>query len=158
MTDEEFDAFVSSSVSDLEAKQAALTLAWGLGTHARYLYDAPTGTLSFMDDSGRVVSTASVVPIGSYASGAGTWMWSWANESTPEPLRKAAVALRTLAQVTGMSVFESRMFAADPEMPWELSAMSVHQLDGLGCYRVPGPPLDLYLAILDVHSGGLPAT
>jgi hypothetical protein len=150
MTDDEFDAFVEASVSELETKQEALISKWKLGSLGRYLFDQPTARLQFFDASGNVVVKASVVPIGTYSPKGETWMWAWANDSFLEPLRSQASKLRTLGQITGVPVFDTPSFTADPDMAGELAAISVKHLGALGFYRAPGPRSDVYLAIIDI--------
>jgi hypothetical protein len=150
MTDEEFEAFLAEALSELETKQDALTHRWGFGAFSRYLLDQPTASLQFMDASGAVRVRSSVIPIGSYAARSGTWKWAWANESLVAPLRAAAGRLRELQGVTGLPVFGSPAITAQPDMAWEMAAMSVKHLGALGCYRAPGKDSDVYLAIMEV--------
>jgi len=152
LTDEEFQAFVDGSVAELDAKQQALTASWGLGTFGRFLFDQPTATLSFLDPDGNVRVIASVVPIGSHRRESEMWTWGWAIDGLLEPLREVAGALRSLSTTTGFPVFESPAFEVDPQMPWELAAMSVRHLGALGCYRVPASASDLYLALTVVRT------
>jgi hypothetical protein len=150
MTDEEFDAFVAESVEALEKKQEKLQEEFGLGSHADYLFDQATGTLEFKGSSGVVQVRAQVVPIGSFSERSETWQWAWANESLLPELRGQAEQCRGLETATGFGVFGQPVVKADPEMPWELAAMAVRQLDAHGCYRAPISAGALFLAIRDI--------
>jgi hypothetical protein len=122
-----------------------------LGSYASYWFDQPSGTLEFRDGEGTPRVGATVVPIGSHAPAAGTWMWAWANESIVPNLRTKAEALRRLSGATGMELFDRPTISVTEEMPWELTAIAVHQLHALGAYRAPGERSDLYMAITGVN-------
>jgi hypothetical protein len=151
VTDEEFDAFLEQTREELQLKQDALMAKYRLGTFANYWFDQPSGTLEFRDGNGKPHVGATVVPIGSHAPAAGTWMWAWANESIIPDLRTRAEALRQLAGATGIELFDRPMISVSQEMPWELTAIAVHQLRALGAYRAPGERSDLYMAITGVN-------
>jgi hypothetical protein len=150
MTDDEFDAFVAESVEELERKQDKLQNEFGLGTHADFLFDQATGTLEFKDASGAVRVRADVTPIGSFSERSETWQWAWANESLLPALRERAQECRALETATGFAVFGQAVLKAAPDMPWELAAMAVRQLDALGCYRPPSSGGVLFLAIHEI--------
>jgi hypothetical protein len=58
--------------------------------------------------------------------------------------------LKALYEVTGIDVFRGETFNSDEQMAWEVTAMSVHQLGAMGCYRAPAKHLQVFLAIDDV--------
>lgn len=151
MTDEEFDAFLEQTREELQRKQDALMAKYRLGTFPSYWFNQPSGTLEFRDGKGTAHIGATVVPIGSHAPAASTWMWAWANESIVPDLRIRAEALRELAGATGMELFDRPVINVTEEMPWELTAVAVHQLRAAGAYRAPGDRSDLYMAITAVN-------
>ena len=150
LTDEEFDAFVSSAVEELERKQSLLTEKYGIGTYARFLFDQPSATLRFFDESGTVRLRAAALPLGSYSEGSGTWKWAWANDTIVQQLRDHAGRLRELYELTGMEAFKNPAFEAEPEMAWQTAAMAIKHLGALGCYVAAGGNSDLYLAVTSI--------
>ena len=153
MKDEDFDQFVDDCRDSLDRKQDVLQHDYGFGTHAEYRLDLEKGTLVFLDSTGASSYIASIVPIGTYSPASNIWMWAWANESLPDDQRSAARSLSDLAALTGMTVFESPTIQADEDMPWELSAMAVHQLGSMGCYHVTAGSLLVFVAIQEVSPG-----
>jgi len=151
MTDEEFEAFLHEAVSKLQEKQDVLTTAHGLGNHASFWFDQPSGTLEFRDEAGRPHLSARVIPVGSYSPRTSTWIWAWFNESILPELRVRAEPLKELSATTGMTTFLEPRLNVTKEMPWELAAFAVQHLGALGAYRAPGKTADLYLAIMDLN-------
>ena len=148
MTDPEFDAFLAERLDALERKQAALTERFGLGTHARWDYDQPTGRLRFSDPAGRLAVEAAVTPIGSWSTAADTWQWGWANPSIVELGRSQSARLRGLFEATdGLECFHAELFDCDEEQAWQLVALSVDHLSAAGCYAGPAGAAVMFLAI-----------
>jgi hypothetical protein len=154
MTDQEFERFVQAAILELSQKQDWLTAEYGLGGYARWDLDEETGTLAFFDAGGRKTVRADVIPIGSYASNAGTWQWAWSNQSILPDARKKAEPLKELAAVTGFPMFaEGAAISVDEHMAWELAAVGARHLDAVGVYRAPSSsrPLASFLAITDIQ-------
>ena len=145
---------MSESVEELEGKQDKLQKEFGLGNHADFLFDQATGALDFKDASGAVRVRAQVIPVGSFSERSETWQWAWANESLLPAMRDRSQECRRLEATTGFAVFGQPVLNAGPDMPWELAAMAVRQLDALGCYRAPSSGGALFLAIREIALGG----
>ncbi len=137
MTDEQFDIYVDQAYDELMKKQDLLTKNHDLGKHKDFWFDQTTGILQFKDQSGKVEVEVMATPIGSFSTKSNTWQWAWANESFLKPLRSKAENLKQLVELTGFDVFQAPIIKADERMAWELAAMSVKQLNALGCYRAP---------------------
>jgi len=144
------DEFVATSVAELQSKQELLESTYGIGSHAHFWFDQPSGTLEFRDTAGQPHLTASIIPIGSYSAKSGTWMWAWANKTILPALRERAKRLRDLAAVTGMKLLAQDLINVEPDMPWEITAMAVRHIGAMGAYRAPGKGSDLYPAIMKV--------
>ena len=153
MSDEEFEAFLSSATEELSKKQESLKEQYALGTCGRWWFDQRTETLQFFDEADNLVIEADVVQIGSYSPKSNTWKWAWGNTSVLPGLRKKAEPLKELEDLTGFEIFgyEHAFEIEDEVMAWEFAAISVKHLGALGCYKAPsadGPTL--FLAITNV--------
>ena len=144
------DEFIATSVAELQRKQELLESIYGIGHHAHFWFDQPSGTLEFRDTAGQPHLTASVIPIGSHSAKSGTWMWAWANKTILPALREGADRFRDLAAVTGMKLLAQDLINVEPDMPWEITAMVVRHIGAMGAYRAPDRGSDLYLAIMNV--------
>ena len=145
MTDEEFGAFVETSLDALDAKQQK----YGLGSFQSFFFDQPTGTLQFKEGE-QVVISARVTLIGSFSTnGAGSWQWAWANPATQGESLARCEKLKALDERTGIKLFTLPLFEADEQMANELTAMFVEHLGALGFYRMPtsGGKLYVFVAI-----------
>lgn len=155
MNHDEFEQFIDSAMDELHEKQQRLTDDHGMGAYTRWWFDQETETLDFFDSRDMKVLEATVIDIGSYASDSNTWKWAWANDSVLQPLRDKASPLRTLTDLTGMSIFneENAVKIDGAPMAWELAAVSVRQLGALGVYRAPSSkrPLASFLAIMKLR-------
>lgn len=151
MTDDEFETFVQDAVKELKDKQDALTADYGLGGHASFWFDQPSGTLEFRDETGRSRLKAQVIPLGSHSPRTSTWVWAWSNESILPELRSRAEPLKELGAKTGMASLSQPRLNVSDDMPWELAAFGVQHLRALGAYRAPGKTSDLYLAIMSLR-------
>jgi hypothetical protein len=148
MTDPEFDAFLAARVEAFERKQDDLRGRYGLGTHARWDYDQPSGRLRFLNAAGRTVVEAAVTPISTWSAAADTWQWEWANPAIVEPGRSQAARLRALYDATdGLECFHAELFDCDEVQAWQLAALAVGQLGAEGCYAGPAGVAVVFLAI-----------
>jgi hypothetical protein len=146
----DFDDFIATSMAELRDKQELLGATYGIGRHARFWFDQPSGTLEFRDANEQPHITAEIVPIGSYSAKNGTWMWAWANKAIVPALRDRAGCFRELASITGVDSLGQEVINVEPDMPWEIAAMAVRHIRAMGAYRAPGKASDLYLAIMKV--------
>jgi hypothetical protein len=151
MNDAEFDAFVERVTAELNVKQQTLMAEAALGSYSNFWLDLSVGTLEFKDSRDRVRLRATVSPIGSLSTDAGTWQWAWADKQLPEVMRRRSEPLKALEQQTGMSVFTMPLVRADELMAWEFTAMAVWLLDRLGCYRAPFGQLLEFVTIDSIH-------
>jgi hypothetical protein len=146
----DMDQYIATSLAELKEKQELLGTTYGIGHHASFWFDQPSGTLEFRDAKEQPHLTTDILPIGSYSPKSGTWMWAWANNSILPVLRERAGCFRELAKVTGVQLLAQDMINVEPDMPWEITAMAVHHIGAMGAYRAPGRASDLYLAIIRV--------
>lgn len=149
MNDEAFQDFLDSTYDELESKQNRLEEEFGLGHFDRYDLDPEAELITFSAE-GRDTVTARFVPIGTFVPSTGSWMWGWHNDAFSDSLREQAAKLLTLAEITDIAMFEEPTSEVDEEMAWEMTAMSLHVLDGLGVYRVPADDLWYFYALFDL--------
>lgn len=138
MTDEEFYAFMDSTFAELEQKQVALSESYGLGNGAgRWWFDQASSKLQFFDAADQLEAEADVINIGSYSAKASSWKWAWCNEAVLPAQQERAAKLKELEELTGIALFglDHVFEIGDEAMAWELTAMAVHYLKALGCYK-----------------------
>lgn len=154
MNDEEFQSFIDSCFEELEKKQKRLIREFGFGTFDKFQHDFDKEEMYLLKD-GRVRAKAKLVPIGSFNTKSSTWMWGWANEAFPAPLRTKASKLKRLEALTGFEMFGNEMAEIDPDMAWEIAAMALNLLGSEGVYRGPAGSTQYFYAldqVANVHS------
>jgi hypothetical protein len=148
MTDSDFDEFVESCYEEMEIKQRHLFDEFGVGSFERYWLEGETRTLDFISIE-NVKLSFKIIYIGTWSHLRNTWMWGWFNESLTDEIRMASSALKVLNDRTGYEVFTNNGFECDEEMAYELTAMSLNQLNAVGMYKVPGQRSHLFLALME---------
>jgi len=151
MNEEQLTEFIQQCQSELEQKQSYLVEEFGLGKYQRFDVQLDKEVIEFKA-SGTVKVVAKIIPIGSFAERAGTWMWAWANPSIPELLQNKSSKLKELKRITGIKIFEKETLVADEKMSWEIAAMSCHYLRAKGCYRANSGKSLFFLALQEVNS------
>jgi len=86
MNEDDCRRFADDALDRLNELNQKLQAAFKLGSYERWDYDQETGIFVF-SRSGVPKVVAKVQVVGSIASGAGTWLWSWANASILEAAR-----------------------------------------------------------------------
>jgi hypothetical protein len=147
MNEAEFEQFLADAAEAVQAKNDLLEQRYGIGHFARWDQDGDLEQLTFSNPGDTEVVVAETTDIGSYSLRTKTWLWAWANESQTETARAKAAELKNLFDATGMRVFTDAHFECDEYLAWELAAVSVEKLGGVGCYRGPAGHLWVFWSI-----------
>ena len=137
MNEAEFQDFLADAVESLQAKNDLLAQRHRIGHCARWDHDGDLEQLTFSNPGDADVLVAETTDIGSYSLKTNTWLWAWANESNTDAARTKASRLKKLFDITGMRIFTDAHFDCHEYLAWELAAVSVQHLGGIGCYRGP---------------------
>lgn len=155
MNEEQFDEFVDHCYKEFEMKQNQLIEAYNLGHYSEYWYDQTTKILQFKERD-LIALEFDIICIGSWAHKNETWLWSWANQSVTDECRKDSERIKGLKTFTGVEVFEMEGLKCDEVTAYELVAMSIHHLDAIGMYRIPGEKSHLFVAIMKEKATCIP--
>jgi hypothetical protein len=146
MTDQEFESYLQDALANLKTKQNYLESEFGLGHYERFFIDYEKEELQFSDD-GQVILAFEFTAVGSHVSEKNSWRWAWANSSLPETVRKKAIGVQRLFDLTGFDVFKNPVASVDEAMAWEFVALSCKMLDGLGAYSMRQQNLQTYIIL-----------
>ncbi|RVU86390.1 hypothetical protein EOL70_02780 [Leucothrix sargassi] len=133
MDDLQFQHYIDNCFADLESKQDYLEEQYGFSSFEEYQFDFDKEEMYFINN-GKVQETATIVPIGSFDSQSGGWVWGWANEAFPEALRAKSEQFKTLEEITGSNLFTHVSAEIDETMSWEIAGMALNLLRGDGVY------------------------
>ena len=135
-TDRAFDARLDQAMQVYAAQQANLSAV--LSTYTQWAVNDDMSELQLTPaDSAHAVRHFRSVPVCTYLPEAQDFVWAWANDSLfTAAQRKAAQALQSLADVTGYGIFRRSHFGATPQELDQLCALALHQLQGLGVFKI----------------------
>jgi hypothetical protein len=129
LSDEQFGAFLLACRDELATKQAEFQQCLRPGDD--WSYDMATCTLTIRD------VTFPMTPIGTFSPVRQTWLWAWANRSTPPAAAEASKRIQSLFDFTGFSVFIEQGIDASSSDAQDLAALAVHQLEAIGFFLAP---------------------
>ena len=110
--------------------------SWGLGSADRWNLDQRTGIISWTFPHG--VASAPAQIIASYNPSAGSWLWSWANQSILPGMSQASHAVRDWGAQHGVAALTEPKLDVDDELAASLAALAVRITTATGFYRGTG--------------------
>lgn len=140
-----FEAMREAASKATWAKQEAL-VAMGVGE--RFDVDVEKGELKFTTSSGTLSSRA--VLLGTFAQGACTWVWAWANPSLSPAEQRAAAGLCDRVRRRDLWEISTPQFFSDPGTAWQLCSIVCEEAAGAGLYRAPYRGGYVFFMLLDV--------
>ena len=149
MTEEEFDEFEHESAEYLKTQIDILYNEYQLGTYERWDYSQETGEFIFSHDGvPKVVAAFQVV--GSISSVSKTWLWSWANPSIVEQVKKDMEVVRQFGEEQGLKELTDAKWPAEEVDGWAMTNVSARLLNAKGAYRCPDESGFLFVIFTEV--------
>ncbi len=134
--DAAFDTLLGGAVEYLERRQAELSARYSLGSCDRYHWDQDTGQLAF-SQRGRVMVVADIQFVGTCSTRSDTWLWSWANPSFVEPVKRDIRKVRALGEAHRYLKLASARWPAGEPDGWDMTAVAAYVLNASGAFRSP---------------------
>ena len=132
----DFSTLQKMSIEELKLKTQAHKEIWGLDKIERWDLKQSTGELVFsFADGTKAVCPAQI--IGTYNSEDHTWLWSWANSSINENLKKVALKVRKFGQENEIERLTKSKWVSTEEDAWAMAALAVKLGEEQGAYRGP---------------------
>jgi uncharacterized protein DUF6882 len=150
MTDEQFKEFRHQAVHQLMALNKACDEQFHYKSLPRWQYELDARTLTFLDDNVPKV-VASIEAVGSSSKSGKTWMWAWANDSLPSPVKEAVSTVRDFGEAEGIDVLTKPCSPDDEYLGWEMTAIAAKLLGSVGAYRCPGDNGFIYFVFSEIH-------
>lgn len=150
MNDEEFDKYLSESITELEEKRVLLETDYGIGHHERYILEYENNSLLFFDKEYPVVE-ATIIPVAAHITDIDQLVWFWSFKDLPEPVRKISSAVKKLYDLTGHEHFRRMSVPCNESMAWDIASMACKFLDAKGVYRVPQGGMYAYVLISHIE-------
>jgi hypothetical protein len=146
--DASYDKFLKDAMADFGPRATRLNDEYKLGSY-RWDLDQGTGKLIF-SDSGipKVIADAQIV--GSYSTYSHTWMWSWANESVDENMKKDMGKIKKYGEQHNFKELVTAKWRCDEDYGWTITAAAGYLLKAKGAYRGPIEDGYVYMLIMDI--------
>jgi hypothetical protein len=128
---------IANAMAYLQEQQDALQSRFSLGRYDRYNWDQDTGQLVF-SRAGQSEVVAEIQFVGSVSTVSNTWLWSWANGSYLESVRRDIRRVRAYGEAHRHLKLVAASWPAEEVDGWEMTAVAAYLLRARGAYRSPG--------------------
>lgn len=149
MTEEEFHEFEHEAYEYLKARQDVLMSEYGMGAYERWDYYQETGEFVF-SDGGVPKLVADFQVVGSVSTISNTWLWSWANPSVLERVKKDIHVVREFGERHELKELTEGKWEADEVDGWAMTNVTAKLLDAKGAYRCPDENGALFVVFTEV--------
>jgi len=136
MDAEQYSAYRHEAVHELMRLNQLCEHEFTLAKWQRWDYDLDRETLTFSQD-GTPKVVASIQIVGSTSMVSGTWLWSWANESDSESIKKAATRVKAFGEAENIPELTQGKLLDDEYLGWALTAVTAKIVGAKGAYRCP---------------------
>jgi hypothetical protein len=143
-----YEKLLEEAMADFGPRATRLNEEYKLGSY-RWDLDQTTGKLIFSDGGvPRVIANAQIV--GSYSTYSNTWMWSWANQSIDENMKKGMGKIKEYGEKHKFKELVTPKWACDENYGWTMTAVAGYLLKAKGAYRGPIDDGYVYMLITEI--------
>jgi hypothetical protein len=136
MTNEEYNKFIHETQLYLMELQERHKAEYGMGDYERWDLDQNAGEIIFSDGGVPKIITEIQV-VGSLSNISNTWLWSWANSSILEPLKREMNLVRQFGEERGITKLVEAKWPADESDGWTMTSITAQLIRAKGAYRCP---------------------
>jgi len=131
------DRLIVEGRAYLEARRGENEATYHLSTYAHYDWSQDTGEIVF-SSSGVPKVVASIQFVGDVSKRSRTWLWSWANDTVDERLKKAATSVRDLGMRENIDRLTRAQWLASETDGWDMTGLAAKHTRASGAYRTCG--------------------
>lgn len=144
-----YEKFLAEASARFVLVATRLSEEYKLGSYSWHL-DQGTGKLTFSEDGvTKVVADAQIV--GSYSTYSHTWMWSWANKSVAEKMKKDIGKVKEFGERQNYKELTTAKWECDEDHAGTLTLAAGYLLKSKGAYRGPIEDGYVYMLITDIR-------
>ena len=144
-----YEKFLQEARAEFQPRAIRLSEEYKLGNYSWYL-DQGTRKLTFSKDGvTKVIADAQIV--GSYSTYSHTWMWSWANTSIDEGMKKDMGKVKEYGERRGYKELITAKWECDEDYASTMTAAAGYLLKYKGAYRGPIEDGYVYIVITDIR-------
>lgn len=142
-----YESLVEACYRRLEQKQAAFNLEFDISGADQWYYQQAVALLKLSwGDNYRYFRYAEA---GTFSEKTGTWLWAWDNGHILEPAKSLSREVRKFGAGNGYELLTEPHFESTEIGAWELFAVALDILDGIGVYRIKSEHLHSFLVIME---------
>ena len=147
-TPDSYEKFLEEARAEFESRAIRLNEEYKLANYSWHL-DQGTGKLTFSKDGvTKVIADAQIV--GSYSTYSHTWMWSWANTSIIEEMKKDVGKVKEYGESHRYKDLSTAKWECDEDYAATMTAAAGYLLKSKGAYRGPIEDGYVYILITDI--------
>lgn len=143
---ESFDQYVHKAVHALHRKNESCDREFSIGTWERFDFDLSRAQLVF-SHGGVPKVVADVQMVGSTGRNSKTWKWGWANAHVPMASTGRMKEVREFGRERGYAPLKTETLRDNEHLGWDMTAVAVEVLGGIGGYRCPTETGFVYFVI-----------
>ena len=144
-----YEKFLEAAMANFVPNATRLNEEYKLGSYWWHL-DQGTGKLTFSKDGvTKVVADAQIV--GSYSTYSHTWMWSWANKSVDEGMKKDIWRVKEYGERNHYKELTIAKWECSEDYASTMTAATGYLLKAKGAYRGPIEDGYVYMLITDIR-------
>lgn len=143
-----YEDFLSEAFTEFGSAHDTFKDSHRLLSYAHWFYNQSTGLLRlYNSDSDEIFFR--YLPIGTFSTKKGTWMWDWHNQSSVEQNKDQALAIQEFGEQNGFEKLTTGYFESSEQEGWEFIAVAYKLLGGLCGYRANSETLYKYMLLLE---------
>ncbi|MFJ3526520.1 DUF6882 domain-containing protein [Streptomyces sp. NPDC090132] len=144
-----WEAVVLAARERAHSRQAFMVERYGLSGDVQYDWSMDDAQITWSRD-GKVFLTGRLTVIGSVSLAQQTWLWSWANESIPDPALGGMERVRQYGEENDYPVLPWPGFKSDPELVAEARMVAASVLDAEGLWAESVDGVQLHFMVHDL--------
>ena len=145
-----WEAEAHAAFHELQRRQEQMIATHGLSGDIQYHWSLDDAVISF-SRNGQEFLRGRITSIGSVNSVKQTWLWSWANKSTPAIAQGDMAEVRRYGEEHGFPLRVWESFVSDPAQVQQAVGMAAQILDAEGMWRDRSGDLELWFLIRDLQ-------
>ena len=149
MTEDQFNQLLDESSAYLNEKIEWCKSEYNIGTYERYDWNQETGELIW-SDAGIPKIVAKIQFVGSVSKKSNTWLWSWANPTILDDVKKDILSVKAFGEKHQIERLTTAKWLAEEVDGWEMTSIAAKLCGAKGAYRSPDGDGFTFLIITDI--------
>ena len=142
-----YEKYAQKAVDKLQKSQPLFRTKFDTDNYANWFYNQSNETLRLYSNDKEIYFK--YIPVGTFSQNTKSWMWSWANEDSVETRKFQTLKIKEFGEKKNYKNLTNPLFDGDEYTGWELTAIALDIIGGIGTYRVISDHLEIYFLITE---------